>query len=82
MISRLCALHRDNTKERAHHLMIHILYNPLAGSGRSEEKARAVIAYDDIASINYFGDLCKAWYRRGGAQVTDAIAAAQSFYGK
>ncbi len=40
MISRLYALHRDNTKERAHHLMIHILYNPLAGSGRSEEKAR------------------------------------------
>ena len=26
--------------------------------------AQAVIAYDDIASINYFGDLCKAWYRR------------------
>lgn len=40
MISCLYALHRDNTKERAHHLMIHILYNPLAGSGRSEEKAR------------------------------------------
>lgn len=35
--------------------------------------ARAVIAYDDIASINYFGDLCKAWYRRGGAQITDAL---------
>lgn len=40
VISCLYALHRDNTKERAHHLMIHILYNPLAGSGRSEEKAR------------------------------------------
>lgn len=35
--------------------------------------ARVVIAYDDIASINYFGDLCKAWYRRDGRQVTDAI---------
>lgn len=34
---------------------------------------RAVIAYDDIASINYFGDLCKAWYRRDGRQITDAI---------
>ena len=44
VISRLCALHRDNTKERAHHLMIHILYNPLAGSGRSEEKAREAAA--------------------------------------
>ena len=37
---------------------------------------RAVIAYDDIASINYFGDLCKAWYRRAGAQITDAIRTA------
>ena len=44
VISRLCALHRDNTKERAHHLMIHILYNLLAGSGRSEEKAREAAA--------------------------------------
>lgn len=35
--------------------------------------AKAVIAYDDIASINYFGDLCKAWYRRDGRQITDAI---------
>lgn len=35
--------------------------------------AKTVIAYDDIASINYFGDLCKAWYRRDGRQITDAI---------
>lgn len=41
--------------------------------GPAEGCVQAVIAYDDIASINYFGDLCKAWYRRGGAQVTDAI---------
>ncbi len=34
---------------------------------------RAIIAYDDIASINYFGALCKPWYRRDGAQITDAI---------
>ena len=39
---------------------------------------RAVIAYDDIASINYFGTLCKAWYRRNGAQITDAIALAEN----
>ena len=37
------------------------------------QPVRAVIAYDDIASINYFGDLCKAWYRRDGRQITDAI---------
>ena len=41
------------------------------------EAARLVIAYDDIASINYFGDLCKPWYRRHGAQITDAIRTAQ-----
>ncbi len=41
---------------------------------------RAVIAYDDIASINYFGDLCKAWYRRDGRQITDAILYAQQHF--
>ena len=41
-----------------------------------EKAMRAIIAYDDIASINYFGDLCKAWYRRNGAQITDAISTA------
>ncbi len=44
------------------------------GSVSDETTVRAVIAYDDIASINYFGDLCKSWYRRNGAQITDAIA--------
>ncbi len=43
------------------------------GRLNGEKAMRAVIAYDDIASINYFGDLCKAWYRRNGAQITDAI---------
>ena len=43
------------------------------GSTEEEHTVRAVVAYDDIASINYFGDLCKAWYRRNGAQITDAI---------
>jgi len=43
------------------------------GTVEGEQEVRAVIAYDDIASINYFGDLCKAWYRRNGAQITDAI---------
>ena len=43
------------------------------GGTEEERTVRAVVAYDDIASINYFGDLCKAWYRRNGAQLTDAI---------
>ena len=45
----------------------------LTWEGEARGSVRAVIAYDDIASINYFGSLCKAWYRRGGAQVTDAL---------
>ena len=44
-----------------------------AGTVHGEQELRALIAYDDIASINYFGSLCKAWYRRNGAQITDAI---------
>lgn len=47
-----------------------------SGDAVQEATLRAVVAYDDIASINYFGDLCKPWYRRGGAQITDAIARA------
>lgn len=43
-------------------------------------EARWVIAYDDIASVNYFGDLCKAWYRRDGRQVTDAIRYAHAHF--
>ena len=43
------------------------------GKVENTQEVHAVIAYDDIASINYFGDLCKAWYRRNGAQITDAI---------
>ena len=49
-----------------------------SGKVEDAQEVRAVIAYDDIASINYFGDLCKAWYRRNGAQISDAIAAACS----
>lgn len=41
---------------------------------------RTVVAYDDIASINYFGTLCKAWYRRSGAQITDAIRLTEDTY--
>lgn len=33
-----------------------------------------------IASINYFGDLCKPWYRRDGRQITDAIRCVQEHF--
>ena len=44
-----------------------------SGNVETKQGFTALIAYDDIASINYFGNLCKAWYRRNGAQITDAI---------
>lgn len=34
---------------------------------------RLLLAYDDVASINYFGHLCRAWYARNGATILDAI---------
>ena len=45
-----------------------------------EMEFRLLIAYDDIASVNYFGSLCKAWYRRNGAQITDALHFAQESF--
>ena len=53
---------------------ISVLGNGLAlDADLTNGEASAVIAYDDLASINYFGDFCKAWYRRNGMQITDAI---------
>ena len=39
----------------------------------AEEAAevRALVAYDDIASINYFGSLRKAWCFRDGSTIVD-----------
>ncbi len=51
-----------------------------SGTVAGEQAVKAVIAYDDIASINYFGSLCKAWYYRNGAQVTDAICYAMRHF--
>ena len=50
------------------------------GSIESFREFHLIIAYDDIASINYFGTLCNAWYRRNGAQITDAIRFAQESF--
>lgn len=36
-------------------------------------RANCYLAYDDIASINYFGNLCKAWHARNGETIPDAI---------
>ena len=42
--------------------------------------AQIVIGYDDIASINYFGSLCNAWYCRDGRRITDAITYTQQHF--
>ena len=34
-----------------------------------------MLAYDDVASINYFGYIAKAWYARNGASIVDALRA-------
>lgn len=54
------------------------IYLSWNGNTQYIQEIRAIIGYDDIASINYFGDLCKAWYRRNGAQITDAIKLASA----
>ncbi len=33
-----------------------------------------LLGYDDIAAINYFGHIAKAWYQRKGASILDALA--------
>lgn len=32
-----------------------------------------MLAYDDVAAINYFGVPCRAWYARSGKSIMDAI---------
>ena len=34
-----------------------------------------MLAYDDVASINYFGYIAKAWYARNGASIVDVLRA-------
>ncbi len=36
-------------------------------------RAHALIGYDDVASILYFGTPCKAWYARNGRTLPDAM---------
>jgi len=38
------------------------------------------LAYDDIKSINYFGEHLPSWWNRGGAKIEDVIAAAYADY--
>ena len=42
--------------------------------GAEQKKSYAIVAYDDIASVNYFGTPCKAWYARNGRTIVEAMA--------
>ena len=35
--------------------------------------ATVLLGYDDVASINYFGALCRTWYMRDGKTIVDAL---------
>lgn len=37
------------------------------------ERESLLLGYDDVASINYFGTPCKAWYARGGKTLPAAL---------
>lgn len=46
----------------------------------TEKPALFIAAYDDIASINYFGINCKSYWNNSGETVTECIAKAASSY--
>ena len=41
--------------------------------GAEPVKCYALLGYDDVASINYFGVPCRAWYARSGKNIMDAL---------
>lgn len=45
-------------------------------TGAGPQHSSYVVAYDDIASINYFGSICKGWWARNGANILDAVGEA------
>jgi Domain of unknown function (DUF1793). len=56
-----------------------LVYN-IGGVGAASEKRLAVLAYDDIVAIEYFGDKLEAYWKRNGQSTPDMIAAAFSEY--
>lgn len=42
--------------------------------GACPEKGFTLLGYDDIASVNYFGTPCKAWYARKGKSFVTALS--------
>ena len=60
--------------------MVFFLMEP--GSGQADEFVPVIQVFPFPAVFRYFGTLCKAWYRRNGAQITDAIELAENGIGK
>lgn len=44
--------------------------------------ATILLGYDDVASINYFGALCRCWYMRNGKSIIDALMELDSRHDK
>ncbi len=42
-------------------------------AGEEPQNAFVMLGYDDIASVNYFGTPCRAWYARNGKTLVDAL---------
>ena len=42
-------------------------------AGEAVQKSFVMLGYDDIASINYFGVPCRAWYARNGKNIVEAL---------
>lgn len=40
---------------------------------KEKQQAFVMVGYDDIASINYFGSLCRSWYARNGKTLPEAL---------
>ena len=41
---------------------------------QEEKTAFVLLGYEDVASVNYFGVPCRAWYARNGRTIMDALA--------
>ena len=57
-------------REGGHYVLRAELGGAVGKAGRAD---RLLLGYDDVASINYFGYIARAWYRRNGATIVDAL---------
>lgn len=53
---------------------------PLDLSEGGTARALAAVAYDDVASIQYFGDVCRGYWARNGKTILEAVGEALKEY--